>query len=101
MTTNTSDRGASQTHFLASSLRAVLFLMVVAMMLHATGCSRSASRAVQLQKTNAFTRFKKIESIKIEWWHNFKERVIADVPESNGDTFESIFEYGIRDPNAV
>jgi hypothetical protein len=67
--------------------------------LSAIGCAHN--QKVTLQKTNAFTRFNKIESIKIEWWFNFKEPVVCTVPESQWNAFASIFEHGIRDPNAV
>jgi hypothetical protein len=101
MTTRIHNQRALQTHFSTSSLRAFMLLTMVALLLHASGCTRNNNQSIQLQKTNAFTRFKKIESIKLEWWHNLKEPVVCDVPESKWDAFESIFENGIRDPNAV
>jgi hypothetical protein len=56
----------------------------------------------KFQKTNAFTRFKKIESIKVEWLRPPADKpVVCTIPESEWNAFASLFEQGVRDPNIV
>src|SRR5437762_3042461 len=82
---------------IVAQLRAFIVLVMTMLALGAFGCTRS-NQNKNLQKTNAFTRFKKIESINLQWRFRNGD-ITCDIPESKWGEFESMFEYGTRDAN--
>jgi hypothetical protein len=87
-----------QSYATRGSVEALGFVGIVALALHTTGCNRTSTPTVHLQKTNAFAPFGKIDRFELQW--RFKNAdVFCYIPEPKQRFFQSLFEFGTPIPN--
>ena len=79
-------------------LRTLAVIATAVLAAHTTGCEKTSTPTRQLQKTNAFATFGKIDRLELQW--RFKNAdVFCYIPEPKQKFFQSLLEFGTPIPN--